>query len=555
MRIEAVNALGDHLGPALAVALRFETLASHAVLHEIVDHRLRASLAESVVILVAAHAVGVGREFYGHIGILLEGLHHLVESLFRGGAQRCLVEVVEDILNDLRLHHGRQHEVDIVLGIGLLKVALELLLGIQVACRAGQHHILHAALQVEAEAAVGFGGRLLVAAVVAHDANHGIGHGFLVLVEHIARNPHLEFRFLETVNLVIAARVLAVGAEEARLTLAEGDAEVVGRRVHGRAHVHDEPLVRGLQGGLEQVQTAKARMAVAREIEHTVGAAVGEALVAGGVDLATEVLQRAHALLDVDAPQVQAAVATGHIAREVEPIAVGAHRGVAVGRERVGGDVELVGGAPLSLGARRGVNFNRRGAIGFANDLGEIHGGAIGAEGGHTLVPLGIELAFGRFGARPLALLVLFGEEDVAALGAGDFALGGAGGFLGRRGKENLVAVGAEELRAEVGSARVEHLVEFHVVARALLLPSRSHVAGANALLRHIVVRHIAQIALIVLLRLFPLAVHVLSLSQIEIDGAVLILIAQCVLERSLGTRTLIQSAVALAHLEGHLTT
>ncbi len=553
LRVEAVYAFGHHLGPCLAVAGGLEPERVDAVGDEVVDNALGAAVAQLVVVGIGAHAVGVGAELDGDVGVVFEGLHQLVEGLLGGGTQRGLVEVVEDVFHHLGLVHGGEHKVDAILGILLGRIAGKLLAGVEIAAGAGQHHIAHAALQVEAEGAVGLHGLLLVAAVVAHDANGGIGHGLLVLVEHGARYPHLEVGFLKAVDVVVAAAVLAVAREEAALTLAKGDAEVVAAGVDGRAHVLDKPAPRGLHGGLEDVEAAEARMAVGGKVEDAVGAHVGEALVAGGVDLVAQVLEGAALVLDVDAPQVEAALAARHVAGEVEPHAVGTHAGVAVARQGVGRDFEGCGGAPLGLAALRGVDAHACGGVGLANGLGQVHGRAVGGERGDALVKLGVELALGRLGTLPLALVVFLGEENVAVLGAGDLALDRAGGFLVARGEVELVGVHIEKHGAVVGTPRVEELGALHDVAAALLAPLGCHAARPQPLLGLPVARHQLEIGLVVFLGSGPQALHVLGLGQVEQRGAVGVLIAQGILKRAHGAAALVELAVAQAHLEGGL--
>ena len=98
--------------------------------------------------------------------------------------------------------------------------------------------------------------------------------------------------------MVIATGIAAITGEETALALAKGDAEVVGRRVHGNTHVLDHPavhsravfLITGLKGSKKQVQTTHAWMSVAGEIQQAIGAHVGETFVALGVDLRTQIL-------------------------------------------------------------------------------------------------------------------------------------------------------------------------------------------------------------------------------------------------------------------------
>ena len=185
------NVFCHRLGHGLAIALGLEAVTRYTMGNQVIDHALGASIAQPVIVVVTANAVGVRCHLNGDVGVVLHHLHHLVEGLLTLVAQRSLVVIVENLLDDLRLEHRCQDEVYIILGIGLLGVALELLLAIQVALGASQHHIVHTALQVKPERAIGLSSGLLVAAVIAHDAYDGIGHRLIVLVEHITADPHL----------------------------------------------------------------------------------------------------------------------------------------------------------------------------------------------------------------------------------------------------------------------------------------------------------------------------------------------------------------------------
>ena len=261
--IEVMNALGHHFGAALAIALWLQACGVDAVGYQIVHHRLRTALAQLLVVCLGADAVGVRRHFNGDIRIFHQCRNHRVECRLRFGAKRGLVEVVEYVFYHLWLVHGRKHEVHTVFGIFIRHVALKFLTAVEIAVGSCQHHISHAALEVEAETAVGIGCRLLIAAVVAHDTDNCAAHRLLVLVHHIARNPYFQVGLLKTVDVVVAAAVFAVATEIAAFALAEGDAEVVVRRVHRTTQILDKPAARRLERGAENVESAKAGMAVA----------------------------------------------------------------------------------------------------------------------------------------------------------------------------------------------------------------------------------------------------------------------------------------------------
>ena len=136
-------------------------------------------------------AVGVRGHFDCDVGIVAQHLGQFVKGGLRFGSQRGLVEIIENIVHNHRLVDRGQNEVNTVFGVLLGCVGGEFLLCVQIAFCPGQHHVVDAALQREPERAVGFGHGFLVRAVVAHDADNGIWHGFFILVKHPSGNPYL----------------------------------------------------------------------------------------------------------------------------------------------------------------------------------------------------------------------------------------------------------------------------------------------------------------------------------------------------------------------------
>ncbi len=150
--------------------------------------------------------------------------------------------------------------------------------------------------------------------------------------------------------MVVAFAVGTVGAEETLFSLAESHAEVVGRRVHGCAHVGHAPAARACKFGTEYVEAAVTRMPVRRKIEYRVAAEGGEHFVAGGVYPLAEVLERAAALFEIYAPDVAAAVAAGHIGSKVEPLSVRRHCRMRVARKCIACNLEFHRRAPFGIG-------------------------------------------------------------------------------------------------------------------------------------------------------------------------------------------------------------
>ena len=229
--------------------------------------------------------------------------------------------------------------------------------------------------------------------------------------------------------MVIATGITAVAREHTALACTESDTEVIARRVHRHAHVLDDPtvhgrlviLVTGLQLGNKQVQTTHAGMSVTGEIQQAVGTHIGETLVALGIDLWAHILEGTVLVLEVDAPDVGAALASGHIAGEVEPLAIGADGGVGIVAERVGGNLKLLRRAPLGLAAGTGIDLDCCGPV-LPHCTRQVHHRAVRRECCSALVMLGVQATVHDFGTGPNSLLVLLGEIDITFLGAGDLA-------------------------------------------------------------------------------------------------------------------------------------
>ena len=211
--VQACYAFGHNLWPRPAVTLVLQTRTVNSVGYEVIHHALGASVAEFQIEFVTTHAVSVRSHLNRDVWIVVHHLNHRVECSFRLWSQGCLIVVVEDVVDYLRLGHGCENEVDIVLSIGFLDVAGELLLAVEVAISTSEHHIAYSTLQVKTERTVGLSYSLLVAAVVTHDADDCIWHWFLVFVEYIARYPDFEVWFFKAEDVVITSRILAVAGE------------------------------------------------------------------------------------------------------------------------------------------------------------------------------------------------------------------------------------------------------------------------------------------------------------------------------------------------------
>ena len=272
-------------------------------------------------------------------------------------------------------------------------------------------------------------------------------------------------------------------------------------------------------------------MAVAGEVQQAVGAHVGETLITLGIDLRPHILQGTVLVLEVNAPNIGAALSARHVAGEIEPLPVRADSRVAVVAQGVGGDFKLLRCTPLGLTAATGVNLDHRWPV-LPHGTCQIHGRAVGGESGGSLVVLGIQSAVHHLGSRPLSFLVLFREVNVAFLSASNLAMQLTRRFLVGRSKIDVLLVLIQIHRAIVGASRIEHLVLLDDIARTFLFPFRGQFTTFDTHLGLPTVRSNVQILVVALDGGGILPLALLSLSQPQHQGSVLILVADGVLER-----------------------
>ncbi len=113
--------------------------------------------------------------------------------------------------------------------------------------------------------------------------------------------------------MVISACVSAGGAEETVFSVTECDAEIIGRRVDGIAHVDHVPSTGRCHLGPEEVQSPHARMAVGCKIQDRISTAVWKLFVAWSIDKFSKVFQRAGLCFQVKSPQIETAGSSRHI--------------------------------------------------------------------------------------------------------------------------------------------------------------------------------------------------------------------------------------------------
>lgn len=204
------------------------------MLGQIRHYRLGAALRKALVVLGATLVVGVSGELDGDVGILVEQLHEVVERSLRLGAQRGLVEVVEDVVYEHRHADGGQRKLQGVFLRLIDGIDVELHAVVEIALAGGEHDVVDARIDDLLKGAVALDGEFQVGAVVAD--HEYLGGGQLVAVHLI--DPSLDgldhLGQLETIDMVPSAAVATVGGEEAPVVRAlEGHAEVVAWELSG----------------------------------------------------------------------------------------------------------------------------------------------------------------------------------------------------------------------------------------------------------------------------------------------------------------------------------
>ena len=181
------------------------------MLGQIRHHRLGAALREALVVLGATLVVGVSGELDGDVGILVEQLHEVVERRLRLGAQRGLVEVVEDVVYQHRCGDRYQRELQHRLFRLFGRSYGELFLMVEEALAGGEHDVVDARIDDLLKGAVALDGEFQVGAVVAD--HEYLGGGQLVAVHLI--DPSLDgldhLGVLKRVYMVPSAAVATVG--------------------------------------------------------------------------------------------------------------------------------------------------------------------------------------------------------------------------------------------------------------------------------------------------------------------------------------------------------
>ena len=107
-------------------------------------------------------------------------------------------------------------------------------------------------------------------------------------------------------------------------------------------------------------------MAVAREVEGAIVTHIWEALISWSIDLVAQILKGTVTVANHHAPQVLTPLAAWHVAREIQPLAVGTHSRVVVGRQSVGCNLKLCRPSPPCFAAAGFINLHTGSRVGFS---------------------------------------------------------------------------------------------------------------------------------------------------------------------------------------------
>ena len=346
----------DHLRTFFAIAFGRESVGFYAVFREVFHHAFRSSLRETEIIGVIAAIVAMGGKLNGDVGIFLEHARQAVEGFTRGIGERRLVEFIEDIAHKDGHIDRRKGELQNVLSLDFEGIGLEVVAHIEIAFAGGQEKIADASFEGFFKRTVGEDTDFLVGTVAAYHVDLRLGELIAILLVDPSFDSLEDFGIGELEELVPSSSTSAARRGEVASIVQsfEGDAEIVGRRIHGGRKVSHVPGVcNGVLTGPIEIEASEAIVAsVGGEIEFSVGTECGEAFVACSVDGGTEVFYESHAVFTAyfHSPDVKAAIAAWHVGGEIEPTPVGRHGGMGIGRKGVGRYLHLRGFAPFGVG-------------------------------------------------------------------------------------------------------------------------------------------------------------------------------------------------------------
>ena len=139
--------------------------------HQIVDYGLSTPLRELFIILGTAFVVAMRTEFDGHVRILLQQTDQLIQCSRRLRTQRCLVEIIENIIDQDRSRDRSKRKLQYVFFGFAYRIGSKRFLMIQKSFAGCQQKIVYPGTDHTTERAVSFDVQPLIGTIVTHDIN------------------------------------------------------------------------------------------------------------------------------------------------------------------------------------------------------------------------------------------------------------------------------------------------------------------------------------------------------------------------------------------------
>ena len=144
--------------------------------------------------------------------------------------------------------------------------------------------------------------------------------------------------------------------------------------------------------GNEDIQSTQSGMTVGGEVQIAVRAESREHLVALGIHRTTDILHATQTSSgDTTAPDIQSALAPGHVGHEIEPLFIGRYGRVRITGEGVAGKLQGCSLTPCGITTLSGHDRGKTGIGRIRRTLREIHRTLVGREAAGPLIILGVE--------------------------------------------------------------------------------------------------------------------------------------------------------------------
>ena len=137
----------------------------------------------------------------------------------------------------------------------------------------------------------------------------------------------------------------------------------------------------------------------------------------------------------------------------------------------IGYNIEFGGSTPRRTTAGRGIYLDRSVLIGILSRLAQIHRRAIRTEAHHTLIGLGIQVSFYKFGLLPHTIFIFLCQENVVAFYTGYRALLVAGSLVARTRNVQLIILFTLQHRRTIAATRIEESHLLDTISSGIFFP------------------------------------------------------------------------------------